>query len=83
MLEVYAAIRNRNDLYGGTVGEIAKRYHGLGFDIRQFIFAASVFEELGLIGFDGDVLTVSRGIKVNLEDSALYVKVKALQSGRS
>ena len=81
LLAVYAELKKSAPaLRGGKVSELARRCEGLGFDKKQFIFAASVFEELGLLEFDGDTPLLKRGIKVDLEDSALYRKVKRLQA---
>ncbi len=81
LLNIYAALRREvNSLYGNTAEELAIECDGLGFDRRQFIFALRVFEELGLVSFEGGRLTVYRGIKAELNGSATYRKVCKLQS---
>ena len=80
LLEIFAALRRGvNSLCGNTAEEIAVSCNGLGFDRLEFIFAIGVFEELGLVAFDEGRLTVYRGVKVELTDSAIYRKVCALQ----
>ncbi len=81
LLEIYAALRREaSSLYGGTAEELARATDAFGFDRRQFIFAVNVFEELGLVAFDGGRLIVYRGVKAELGNSVLYKKVCALQN---
>ena len=80
LLEIFSALRREvNSLYGETVEELAVSCNALGFDRMEFIFALSVFEELGLVAFEGGKLTVYRGIKAELNDSAIYRKVRLLR----
>ncbi|MBQ8295091.1 MAG: single-stranded-DNA-specific exonuclease RecJ [Clostridia bacterium] len=80
LLEIFAALRREvNSLMGQTAEELAISCDGLGFDKREFMFALNVFEELGLVSFGDGHLTVYRGVKAELGDSALYRKVCALQ----
>ena len=80
LLEIYAALRREiNRLSGGSAEELAVYGEALGFDHREFIFALEVFVELGLISFADGKLTVYRGVKAELTDSALYRKVRLLQ----
>lgn len=80
LLEIYATLRRDvNALCGNTAEEIAACCDGLGFDRVEFIFALSVFEELGLVAFENGRLTVYRGVKTELTDSPIYRKVCALQ----
>ena len=82
LLEIFSALRRDvNVLCGDTVEEIAAACDGLGFDRREFIFALNVFEELGLVAFGDGRLTVYRGVKADLADSAIYRKVCNLQNG--
>ena len=82
LLEIFSALRRDvNVLCGDTVEEIALACDGLGFDKREFIFALNVFEELGLVAFGDGKLTVYRGVKADLTDSAIYRKVCLLQNG--
>ena len=84
LLEIFSAIRREvNALVGGNAEELAVCTDGLGFDKQQFIFAINVFEELGLLSFDDGKLTVYRGVKAELTDSAIYRKVSALQRGEA
>ena len=80
LLTIFSALRREvNSLYGQTVEELAISCDGLGFDIMEFIFALSVFEELGLVAFEGGKLTVYRGVKAELSDSSIYRKVCLLK----
>jgi hypothetical protein len=80
LLQIFGALRKEvNNLYGDTVEELAFACDGLGFDKREFIFALSVFEELGLVSFGEGKLTVYRGVKAELTDSSIYRKVCLLQ----
>ena len=80
LLEIFSALRRDvNLLSGDTVEEIAFACDGLGFDKREFIFALNVFEELGLVERGDGRLTVYRGVKAELNDSAIYRKVCLLQ----
>jgi hypothetical protein len=82
LLEIFSALRRDvNLLSGETVEEIACACDGLGFDKREFIFAVNVFEELGLVAFGEGRLTVYRGVKAELSNSAIYQKVCLLQNG--
>lgn len=80
LLEIFAALRRDvNSLSGETVEELAFACDGLGFDRLEFIFALNVFEELGLVSFGEGRLTVYRGVKAELQNSAIYRKVCLLQ----
>ncbi len=80
LLEIFSALRKDvHHLFGGTVEELALSCGGLGFDKREFIFAVNVFEELGLVSFGDGRLTVYRGVKAELSDSAIYRKVCLLK----
>jgi ssDNA-specific exonuclease RecJ len=70
-----------NSLYGESAEELATLLNRFGFDSMQLIFALKVFEELGLVAFQDGKLTVYRGVKAELHDSAVYRKVSALQNG--
>ncbi len=76
LLEIFSAIRRDvNYLNGDNVQQLAVNCDGLGFDKGQFIFAVNVFEQLGLVAFGNGRLTVYRGIKAELTDSAIYRKI--------
>ncbi len=80
LLEIFSALRRDvNALHGDTAEELALACDGLGFDKLEFIFALNVFEELGLVAFGEGKLTVYRGVKAELTDSAIYRKVCLLQ----
>ncbi len=80
LLCIYAALkRDLSLLSGATVEEVAASCKGLGFDENQFVFALKVFEQLGLVSFQEGKLTVYRGVKTDLLESALYAGVLQLQ----
>jgi len=82
LLEIFSALRRDiNQLDGNTAEEVAIACDGLGFEKRNFIFAINVFEELGLVAFADGKLTVYRGIKADLNNSAIYRKVCLLKNG--
>ncbi len=81
LLEIYGALRQEaNSLYGENAEKLAAAFDCFGFDKRQFLFALKVFEELGLVAFIEGRLVVYRGVKADLNDSALYQRVVALQT---
>lgn len=81
LLEIFAALRREvNSLNGETAEELALASDALGFDKREFIFALNVFEELGLVEFGEGRLIVYRGVKADLNDSAVYRRICALQN---
>ncbi len=80
LLEIYASLRKEaNNLFGSTAEALANDCNSLGFDKLQFIFAVQVFEELGLVAFSGGRLIVYRGVKAELNDSAVYRRIKSLK----
>ncbi len=81
LLSIYAALRKEAAaLYGSSAEELAYSCDGLGFGIKQFIFALQVFEDLGLVSFAEGKLIVYRGVKTELTSSPIYRKICALQS---
>ena len=80
LLQIFSALRREvNSLSGETAERLSDLCGGLGFDKREFLFALNVFEELGLISFEDGKLTIYRGVKAELNDSAIYRRVRALQ----
>lgn len=79
LLQIFAALRAQaGTLTGGNAEEVAIRSGALGFDVFEFIFALSVFEELGLIAFERGRIQVYRGVKADLSSSALYMRIRKL-----
>ena len=73
LLPVFAAIRNaENTLSGCTYSEVARACGSLGFAEEQFVFALSVFDELGLIALENGRVKVFRGKKTELSDSVIF-----------
>ncbi len=82
LLTIYAALRREvASLRGENAEDLTNVCDGLGFDRKQFLFALRVFEELGLVAFEGGRLTVYRGVKAELSNSPVYRRVCALQNG--
>ena len=80
LLEIFSALRREvNSLNGETAEKLVALCGGLGFDRREFLFALNVFKDLGLISFEEGRLTIYRGVKADLNDSAIYRKVKLLK----
>ena len=80
LLEIFSALRREvKRLHGENAEDCAQLCDGLGFDKREFIFALNVFEELGLLSFEGGNLTLYRGVKADLTNSSIYRKVCLLQ----
>ncbi len=80
LLEIFSAIRREfNSLSGETVETLTAACDGLGFDRKEFIFALTVFRELGLVEFGEERLTVYRGVKAELNNSLLYRKICELK----
>jgi ssDNA-specific exonuclease RecJ len=81
LLEIFSALRREvNSLNGETAEKLVALCGGLGFDRRQFLFAINVFKDLGLISFEEGGLTIYRGVKADLNDSAIYRKIKVLKA---
>ena len=79
LLEIYSSIRRDwHLLSGNTAEEVARNCRALGFDVNEFLFAVSVFEELGLVSFNEGKLVVYRGVKAELSDSRLYQAVESV-----
>lgn len=81
LLEIFAALRrNVSSLSGSDCLETAKNTSSLGFDPFEFIFALCVFEELGLLSFEGGKIEIYRGVKRDLMDSRIYASVCRLKT---
>ena len=73
LLAVFAALCTEGDkVTGASYAEAAKNCGGLGFLPEQFIFAMTVFEELGLVSLADGRLRVFRGKKTELSRSQRY-----------
>lgn len=84
LLSVFAALRKEaNKLQGKDAAEATVLLSALGFDAYEFMFALSVFEELGLITFEHGKPEIYRGVKADLTDSAIYRRFKDLQDGKN
>lgn len=82
LLEIFSAVRAREDLLISDGESLASVVRGMGetpFDKKQLLFALAVFEELGIIEFNGGRGRVIRGKKVSLGDSKIYAGAVKLQ----
>ncbi len=80
LLEIFSALRREvNTLCGNTAEELANSCKALGFDECDFMFALTVFLQLGLVAFENGRLTVYRGVKAELNDSVIYRLVSKLK----
>lgn len=66
------------NISGDSLEEIAQSIDA-GADAKQTLFALKVFEELGLITHKGGKITVIRGEKTQLTNSALYNYIDSLK----
>ena len=74
LLQIFTAIRNRTaDITGETYAEAARSCDGLGYPHKQFIFALSVFEELGILSLKEGRIHLVRGKKTELTYSKRYL----------
>ncbi len=81
LLEIYGALRKEVAFLRGDDAEtLTAACDGLGFERKQFLFALKVFEELGLVAFEGGRLVVYRGIKAELHNSPAYQRVCNLRN---
>ena len=79
MAEVFSAIRAaEGSLAGADAAEAGRNADFLGFSAERFLFAFSVFEELGLLELSGGRVRIVRGKKTQLERSKLYAALSAL-----
>jgi len=69
---------NALKINGATEEDVAKNYD-VGASYLQALFSLKVFLQLNLISFKGERLTVFRGVKTQLNKSALYNIVNGLQ----
>jgi len=82
LLSVFSSLRdNAKNLVGRNAAEAAVLLNGLGFDGYEFMFALSVFEELGLLTFKDGKIELCRGVKADLSDSLIYSRMKLLKDG--
>lgn len=78
LLKIFSELAKRApDIQGADSAECALK-NKLGVPCVQAAFALEVFRQLNLISFDGGKLTVFRGVKSELTNSALYNAVKSV-----
>ncbi|MCD8309557.1 MAG: single-stranded-DNA-specific exonuclease RecJ [Clostridia bacterium] len=79
LLEVFSYLSANSGIIEGSSAEEAVFYANYPYNKSYFAFALKVFEQLGLIAFNGG-LVVYRGIKTDLKNSPLYVTVNSLKA---
>ena len=79
LLKIFVAVRTKSfEVRGETPLKAALSCNSLGFEREQFIFALSVFSELGLIKLSNEGLFVQKGVKRELMESAIFGAVLGL-----
>ena len=77
--EIFVAVRAKSyAVRGDTPLKAALSCDALGFDREQFIFALAVFSELGLIQLTNEGLFIQRGVKRELQESAIFNAILGL-----
>ncbi len=70
---IFVAVRAESlQVRGDTPLKAALSCNALGFDFKQFVFALSVFSELGLVSLTKEGLFVQRGVRRELTESAIF-----------
>lgn len=83
LLNIFSSLRRQAaSLMGSDCLEAARLTSSLGYDTYEFIFALSVFEELGLLSFEEGKIEIYRGVKVDLNDSRIYSRICRLKSDK-
>ena len=79
LVKMFTAIRNNAAaLQGDNARALTEKSGAFGFDKKEFLFAARVFEELGILDFSFGAPTLYKGAKTDLSRSALYETVRKL-----
>lgn len=79
LVKMFTAIKNNEAaLQGENARALTERSGAFGFDKKEFLFAARVFEELGILDFSFGAPTLYQGGKTELSRSALYETVRKL-----
>ena len=77
--KIFVAARARShEVRGATPLKAALSCASLGFEEEQFIFALSVFSELGLVRLTDDGLFVQKGVRRELIESAIFGAILGL-----
>ncbi len=70
---IFVAVRaNAYAVRGETPLKAAQSCNALGFDREEFMFALSVFAELGLLKLTKEGVFIQKGVKRELTDSAIF-----------
>ncbi len=79
LVKMFMAIRsNAAALQGENARAMTEKCGALGFDKKEFLFAARVFEELGILDFSFGAPTLNQGAKTDLSKSALFEAVRKI-----
>jgi len=78
MIEIYTYIKNSEIKKGFNSIDL---YYNMNpeYTAEEFIFAVEVFVELKLFTFIGETLFVNKGIKSDLKNSQIYLKVDSIK----
>ena len=77
LIAVFRAVSANAANISGSNALEASFLNDLSASPLQALFALKVFEQLGLVSFEGGFLSVRRGIKTDLSNSSLYNFVKS------
>ena len=79
LAKMFMTIRsNAAVLQGENARAMTEKSGAFGFDKKEFLFAARVFEELGILDFSFGAPTLYQGAKTDLSKSALFEAVRKL-----
>ena len=79
LLKIFVTVRAQSyAVRGETPLKAALSCNALGFEREQFIFALAVFSELGLVQLTKEGLFVQKGVKRELQESAIFNAVLGL-----
>lgn len=79
LVKMFTALKNNAGvLQGENARALTEKCGAFGMDRNEFLFAARVFEELGILDFSFGAPTLYRGAKTDLSKSALYETVRKL-----
>ncbi|MGN0823197.1 MAG: single-stranded-DNA-specific exonuclease RecJ [Candidatus Gallimonas sp.] len=79
LLGIFAALRGADSLVGDCLSDVARACDSLGFEEDEFVFALTVFEDLGLLTRTERGYGVVRGVKTDLKNSVVYAAVSRLK----
>jgi single-stranded-DNA-specific exonuclease len=78
MLEIYSYIKNSENKNGCNSLDLFININP-PYQAEEFIFAVEVFSELNLITFIGETTIINKGVKSDLLNSKIYLKVNGIK----